>query len=111
MGNKFHVDILKISYEVISIDGWQRERTEGYAVQAIPFQAGHTERKLRCFRETNNSVVERLERYFIGGRREFHLDAFLGISNKSEQVNFLLKVYQLSQLLVQLSPSNVKTSK
>lgn len=81
--------MLKISYEVISIDGWQRERTEGYAVQAIPFQAGHTESRLRCFRETNNSIVERLETYFIGGRREFDLDAFHGISNKSEMVSLL----------------------
>lgn len=73
---------------MISIDGWQRERTEGYAVQAIPFQAGHTESRLRCYRETSNSILERLERYFIGGRREFHLDAFHGISNNSEKVSY-----------------------
>lgn len=92
------IDILKISYEVISIDGWQRERTEGYAVQAIPFLAGHTETKLRCVRESSNSIVERLERYFIGGRREFHLDAFHGISNQSEKVSFFLdKKYQVER--------------
>lgn len=77
-----YADHMKIMYELISIDGWQRERSEGYAMQIVPFQAGKTSGRLPCYRNVSSSetIINRLERYFIGGRHTFHANAFHGIS-------------------------------
>lgn len=76
-------DFLKVGYEIISIDGWGRERTEGYTSQRIPFVAGASDHRLPCYQDLGrNTVFERLKRYFIGGRRKFELDHFNGISSE-----------------------------
>lgn len=78
----FFLDFLKISYEIISIDEWNRERIEGYTCQRIPFIAGMTTEMLPCYRDLgNNTIIERLERYFIGGRKKFDRNKFNGISS------------------------------
>lgn len=70
----FLLDIIHIIYEVISIDSWQRERTEGFAVQAHPLVAGARSMDLQCYRDLGrNTIWERLERIFIGGRSRHSL--------------------------------------
>lgn len=63
------------------MDGWQRERTEGYTHTIIPFVPGSIQEKLYCYRDSssNNRTIDKLERYFIGGRRQLNIDAFNGI--------------------------------
>lgn len=79
----FRLEHLKIAYEVISIDGWERERTEGYTVIDVPLIAGRYLEKLNCYRDLDNdSLLNRLQRYFIGGRRKVHLNEFYGIGTE-----------------------------
>ena len=68
---------------MVSIDGWNRERNEGYTVQTIPFETGYFEDKLPCYRVVENSrFIDRLERYFIGGRKDLDQYNFNAISTK-----------------------------
>lgn len=64
---------VKIIYEVISIDSWSRERSEGYAVYNIPFLAGRFIEKVDFYRDLGDDTwLNWLERYFIGGRRKLN---------------------------------------
>lgn len=73
-------DHLKIVYEVVSIDSWERERTEGYAIVSIPLMAGRIRENIRCYRDLGNETwIDWLQRYFIGGRRKVRLNEFNGI--------------------------------
>lgn len=76
----FILGTVKIIYEVISIDGWSRERSEGYAVYTIPFLAGRFIEKVDCYRDLGDDTwLNWLERYFIGGRRKLQITDFNGI--------------------------------
>lgn len=80
--NKTHTSsgTVKILYEVISIDSWSRERSEGYAVYSIPFLAGRFIEKVDCYRDLGDDTwLNWLERYFIGGRRKLQITDFNGI--------------------------------
>lgn len=67
-------------YEVISIDSWSRERNEGYAVYSIPFMAGRFIEKVDCYRDLGDDTwLNWLERYFIGGRRKVQITEFNGL--------------------------------
>lgn len=83
------LDFLHISYEIISIDGWHRERTEGYTSQRIPFIVGRTTEVLPCYRGElgENTIIERLERYFIGGRKKFEFSQFNAVSFNEPVIN------------------------
>ncbi|XP_030569659.1 Meckel syndrome type 1 protein homolog [Drosophila novamexicana] len=67
--------LLHIYFEVISIDGWQRERCEGYAhfacslLSPLP-AAASAGLRLQCIRPMG-SWLDALNRYFIGGRSLF----------------------------------------
>ncbi|XP_064620894.1 tectonic-like complex member MKS1 [Lineus longissimus] len=56
--------------EVLSIDNWQRYRTEGYAYQQVPSSPGRSFHKINCWRPVGNSVIPELRRFFIGGSPE-----------------------------------------
>lgn len=72
---------VKIIYEVISIDSWSRERSEGYGVYSIPFLAGRFTEKVDCYRDLGDDTwLNWLERYFIGGRRKLQITDFNGIT-------------------------------
>lgn len=72
---------MKITLDVVSIDGWNRERSEGYTTMSLPFEPGIFQHKLPCYRElTENTYMDRLRRYFIGGRRIVDHKKFNGIS-------------------------------
>lgn len=72
-------------YEVVSIDSWQRERTEGYSVYSVPFIAGRYNEVVRCYRDLGDDTwLKWLERYFIGGRRKIQLNDFNGKDNNDD---------------------------
>lgn len=83
---RFLSGTIKITYEVISIDSWTRERCEGYALSSVPLLAGRYIEKVNCYRDLGeNTWLNWLERYFIGGRRKVQIKDFHGIiSNDSE---------------------------
>lgn len=77
---------LKIIYEVVSIDSWQRERLEGYAMYSMPFIAGRYYETVRCYRDLGDDTwLKWLERYFIGGRRRTQLNGFHGIEKSDDK--------------------------
>ncbi|KAH8265176.1 hypothetical protein KR044_011600 [Drosophila immigrans] len=74
--------LLHIYFEVISIDGWQRERCEGYAHFAWPLLAPLPHAvvagiRLQCSRPLG-SWLDALNRYFIGGRKLFDFVRYFG---------------------------------
>lgn len=72
-------------YEVVSIDSWERERTEGYAIVSIPLMAGRFREKIRCYRDFgNDSWIDWLQRYFVGGRRKVRFNEFNGIEGDED---------------------------
>lgn len=66
---------LKLYLELLSIDGWQRERLEGYAFYLCPLEAGNDTVQLCCCRPAEN-WLESLNRRFIGGRKLFDFKKF-----------------------------------
>lgn len=82
----FLSETIKITYEVISIDSWTRERSEGYAVYSVPLLAGRFVEKIDCYRDLgDNSWFDWIERYFIGGRRKVQINDFHGISANDDR--------------------------
>lgn len=88
----FFLGTIKITYEVISIDSWSRERSEGYAIYRVPFLAGRYVEKIECYRDLgDNTWLNWIERYFIGGRRKVQINDFHGIT--ANDTNNLLNRY------------------
>lgn len=70
---------------MVSIDGWERERTEGYATVSIPLMAGRFREKIRCYRDLGNDTwIDWLQRYFVGGRRKVRFNEFNAIDGEQE---------------------------
>lgn len=82
-------DVIKIAYEVISIDQWSRERSEGFAIYSVPLLAGQYSDDVNCYRDLGDDTwLNWLQRYFIGGRRKLLIDRFHGIHDaKHEPLN------------------------
>lgn len=79
------IESIKITYEIISIDSWSRERSEGYAVYTVPFLAGTYVEKIECYRDLGDDTwLNRFERYFIGGRRKIQINDFHGIIENTQ---------------------------
>ncbi|KAH8368424.1 hypothetical protein KR084_011391 [Drosophila pseudotakahashii] len=78
-------DLLHLYLEVISIDGWQRERCEGYAHYAISLTSALATDSVRmqCIRPLGN-WLDSLNRYFIGGRQLFDFEAYFDVHRQSE---------------------------
>ncbi|KAH8295912.1 hypothetical protein KR018_000294 [Drosophila ironensis] len=78
-------DLLHIYFEVISIDYWQRERSEGYAhyacslIAPLPAEAV----QLQCVRPVG-SWLDSVKRYFIGGRQLFDFVTYFGDEDAGE---------------------------
>lgn len=91
----FLSDVIKISYEIISIDGWNRERTEGYAIYTVPFTCGRYVENVDCYRDLGDDTWQNwLERYFIGGRRRVQMNEFHAITAEYEQNQQQLNKHQ-----------------
>lgn len=68
---------LFLFFEVVSIDSWERERIEGYCHYTLSLlKPCHHIIKLHCIRPVE-SFWESLNRYFIGGRRQFDYKSFI----------------------------------
>ncbi|XP_037806133.1 Meckel syndrome type 1 protein homolog [Lucilia sericata] len=68
---------LRIFFEVISIDSWERERVEGFSHYNLNLlQPCNSTVKLTCIRPVE-SLLESINRYFIGGRRKFDYEQFV----------------------------------
>ncbi|XP_065364439.1 tectonic-like complex member Mks1 [Calliphora vicina] len=68
---------LRIFFEVISIDSWERERVEGFAHYYLNvLEPCHGTIKLNCIRPVE-TLLESINRYFIGGRRKFNYERFV----------------------------------
>lgn len=101
----FLSETIKITYEVISIDSWSRERSEGYAVYSVPLLAGRFVEKIDCYRDLDdNSWLNWIERYFIGGRRKVQINDFHGIT-ANDTKNSLNRYGNCTQSAGQLSIS------
>lgn len=87
--------MIKITYEVISIDSWSRERSEGYAMYSVPMLAGRFIETIDCYRDLGDDTwLNWLERYFIGGRRKVQINNFHGINtNDTKATKHLLNRY------------------
>ncbi|WAR03279.1 MKS1-like protein [Mya arenaria] len=59
-----------IMVEVLSLDSWQRYRTEGYSYLTVPGQPGRHQETIQCWRPMGSSVTSQLRRFFIGGSPE-----------------------------------------
>ncbi|XP_034119008.1 tectonic-like complex member Mks1 [Drosophila albomicans] len=88
VGAEEEQQLLHIYFEVISIDGWQRERCEGYAhfacslLAPLPVAATHGIR-LQCIRPVG-SWLDALNRYFIGGRKLFDFVGYFSSHSQSQ---------------------------
>lgn len=81
-------------FEVVSIDWWGRERTEGYAMATIPLLAGRDDESVSFYRDLGDDTwYEWLERYFIGGRKKVLLDEFY--ANSTEKVFTIFHIMNL----------------
>ncbi|XP_033731555.1 Meckel syndrome type 1 protein-like isoform X1 [Pecten maximus] len=59
-----------IMVEVLSLDRWNRFRTEGYTYISIPTHPGTYRENARCWRPIGKSAAAELRRFFIGGSPE-----------------------------------------
>lgn len=83
----FVTDTVKISYAIISIDSWERERVEGYAVYNVPLICGRYIEKIDCYRDLGDDTWRNwLERYFIGGRRRIQINDFHALNTDDQRV-------------------------
>ncbi|XP_066516266.1 Meckel syndrome type 1 protein isoform X2 [Hoplias malabaricus] len=57
-------------FKVLSLDFWQRYRTEGYGYLVIPSTPGHHRLTLQTWRPLQTGTVAELRRFFIGGAPE-----------------------------------------
>lgn len=102
--NRNILGTVNIIYEVISIDSWSRERSEGYAVYSIPFLAGRFIEKVDCYRDLGDDTwLNWLERYFIGGRRKLQITDFNGIITDDTGRNTLNRYGNRTQSTGQLT--------
>ncbi|XP_059402535.1 tectonic-like complex member MKS1 [Carassius carassius] len=57
-------------FKVLSLDFWQRYRTEGYGFLVIPSMPGHHRMTCHTWRPLQSGAVAELRRFFIGGAPE-----------------------------------------
>ena len=66
-------------FEVVSVDGWSRCRTEGYGFISLPMKAQTYENILvDTWRPVKNGPETEMRRYFIGGTPELEDLAYCG---------------------------------
>uniref|UniRef100_A0A1I8PR65 Meckel syndrome type 1 protein n=1 Tax=Stomoxys calcitrans TaxID=35570 RepID=A0A1I8PR65_STOCA len=77
---------LKVYFEIISIDAWLRERSEGYCHYHVRLlKPMEHSLKLQCIRPVD-SFLESLNRHFIGGRRKFNYIRFVDDDKENQNI-------------------------
>jgi Meckel syndrome type 1 protein len=104
-------DNFSLTFELISIDSWSRERTEGYASYQTKLTPSIVDRQLLCYREVGeNPWLDRLQRMFIGGRRQFEQRDFDGAANRYGNTTISTGSLDIRlQLVMQRHPEKVHT--
>ena len=74
----------KILFEIASLDGWSRYRSEGYTWTQIPVKPGAYEECLSCWRPRGDSFIYELRRFFIGGSPELEDISYVSIPSDLE---------------------------
>ncbi|PIK53819.1 Meckel syndrome type 1 protein [Apostichopus japonicus] len=69
----------QVFVEVLSIDSWQRYRTEGYGYITIPSTPGTHHLDIQTWRPLGRSSYENLERFFIGGSPELEDPTYVSV--------------------------------
>ncbi|XP_017034611.1 tectonic-like complex member Mks1 [Drosophila kikkawai] len=84
--------LLHLYFEVVSIDSWQRERSEGYAHYSLPLISPlPTESiRLQCIRPLG-SWLDALNRYFIGGRQLFDFVSYFDVQQRPAEIHSRLE--------------------
>ncbi|XP_070571462.1 tectonic-like complex member MKS1 [Ptychodera flava] len=70
--------------EVLSLDSWQRYRTEGYGYIDMPSTPGMHTLELTTWRPCGNSMVDQMRRFFIGGSPELEDPSYTAIPATQE---------------------------
>ncbi|XP_031428421.1 Meckel syndrome type 1 protein [Clupea harengus] len=66
-------------FKVLSLDYWQRYRTEGYGYLVIPSVPGNHSVTCETWRPVQNGTVAELRRFFIGGSPELEDNSYVRI--------------------------------
>ena len=99
--------------EVLSVDQWERFRTEGYGYITLPNKAGTHDVTVNTWRPTGNSLVPKMRRYFIGGSPELEDVTYVKQPAGSEDVriNYITLLFSFTirfnhNILICLSRQN-----
>lgn len=76
--------------EVLSIDGWNRCRTEGYGYVSLPPSPGLRTIVVSTWRPLSSNPTGEMRRFFIGGSPELEDIDFVGIPS-----NFQVYISQM----------------
>ncbi|KAK3083758.1 hypothetical protein FSP39_002734 [Pinctada imbricata] len=76
-----------IMIEVLSLDSWNRFRTEGYTYLTVPAKPGVFKERAHCWRPIGTSVISELRRFFIGGSPELEDPTYTAIPSTFEGSN------------------------
>ncbi|CAH1802231.1 unnamed protein product, partial [Owenia fusiformis] len=86
--NEANTDLLPqwpmLYLEVLSLDSWQRYRTEGYGYVKLPTIPGTTTATVNCWRPLGDTRSGELRRFFIGGSPELEDPTYSGIPTSFE---------------------------
>ncbi|XP_069683999.1 tectonic-like complex member MKS1 [Periplaneta americana] len=70
--------------EVLSVDSWNRYRTEGYGYISLPSSPGQHTIIVSTWRPLSKSPIGEMRRFFIGGSPELEDPSFVGIPSNFE---------------------------
>nr|XP_006818832.1 PREDICTED: Meckel syndrome type 1 protein homolog [Saccoglossus kowalevskii] len=70
--------------EVLSLDSWQRYRTEGYGYIDFPNTSGTHELEIKTWRPQGNSLIDEMRRFFIGGSPELEDPTYTAVPTTHE---------------------------
>ncbi|XP_077996076.1 tectonic-like complex member MKS1 [Glandiceps talaboti] len=109
--------------EVLSLDSWQRYRTEGYGYVDMPGTPGIHNIEIHTWRPMGNSVVDKMRSFFIGGSPELEDPTYTAIpathegeilskfgfkTESSGTVQLRLNMVQQSQIFMESTTSKRK---
>ncbi|XP_033626939.1 Meckel syndrome type 1 protein-like [Asterias rubens] len=113
----------QIFLEVLSIDTWQRYRTEGYGYLTIPSKPGIHTIEVQTWRPCGRNVFDNMRRFFIGGSPELEDPTYISVPPTHEgavmsrfgfqteatgSVKVKLNLLQQSQIFMEKSTSKKK---
>ena len=83
---------------VLSVDKWNRFRTEGYGYVSLPSTPGLHKISVSTWRPLSSSPIGEMRRFFIGGSPELEDPSFVGIPTNFEVFFYYLNLYDYLHL-------------